>query len=117
MDDIPEEYQGDMPETESDGDKPRKPPRPTAVDVSGHGFSHLKSGVTVTCEILGKVRGGYAVMAYFQEFPGLHGYMPSNVRHNIGEEILAIFIRVDRENHKVIIADRFSGHKPLINAV
>lgn len=73
---------------------------------SGGGGDGLRPGQNVICKIAKAEPGGYAVIIPKYNLPG---YLPSNARHNIGDEVLATFVCLDKG--RVLLADRFTHVK------
>jgi len=65
-----------------------------------------KPGQNVVCKIAKAEPGGYAVMITKDNLPG---YLPSNARHNVGDEVLATFVCIDK--NRVLLSERFTHGK------
>jgi len=63
-----------------------------------------KPGQIVQCKIQKAEPGGYAVLLVKDNIPG---YLPSNARHNFGDEVLATFVCIDKS--RVLLSERFTA--------
>ena len=63
-----------------------------------------KPGQIVQCRVQKPEPGGYAVLLIKDNLPG---YLPSNVRHNTGDEVLATFVCIDKS--RVLLSERFTA--------
>lgn len=63
-----------------------------------------KPGQIVQCKIQKAEPGGYAVVLVKDNIPG---YLPSNARHNFGDEVLATFVCIDKS--RVLLSERFTA--------
>ncbi len=65
-----------------------------------------KPGQNVICKIAKAEPGGYAVIIPKDNLPG---YLPSNARHNVGDEVLATFVCIDK--NRMLLSERFTHGK------
>jgi hypothetical protein len=63
-----------------------------------------KPGQIVQCKIQKAEPGGYAVLITKDNLPG---YLPSNAKHNFGDEVLATFVCIDKS--RVLLSERFTA--------
>ncbi len=63
-----------------------------------------KPGQNVICKIIKPEPGGYAVIIPKDNLPG---FLPSDVRHNIGEEVLAQYVCLDKD--RMLLSERFTA--------
>ncbi|MCA9801873.1 MAG: hypothetical protein KC777_07790 [Cyanobacteria bacterium HKST-UBA02] len=63
-----------------------------------------KPGQNVICKILKAEPGGYAVTIPKDDLPG---FLPSTSHHNVGAEVLAQFVCVDR--NRMLLSERFTA--------
>lgn len=69
------------------------------------GGSFMKPGQNVMCKIIQGRSGGYDVYCVRQ---GIQGYLPSSGRYNVGDEVLATFVCIDRG--RALLSERFNRH-------
>lgn len=98
------------PKTASGSDGSGRGKRKTRIGATGGDginpwkVQGYKPGQNVYCRIVRPEPGGYAVLIIKDNLPG---YLPSNAHHNIGEEILAQFVCVDR--NRILLSERFTA--------
>jgi hypothetical protein len=63
-----------------------------------------KAGQNVACKIMGPEAGGYSVLCTKDNLPG---YLPTDAKFKVGEEVLAQFVAV--QNNRVLLSSRFSA--------
>ncbi len=63
-----------------------------------------KAGQTIACKVLAAEPGGYAVII---PKDNLRGFLPTEVKLKIGEEVLAQYVCV--HNNRILLSARFSG--------
>lgn len=98
------------PKTASGSDGSGRGKRKTRIGAAGGdgvnpwNIQGYKPGQNVYCRIVRPEPGGYAVLIIKDNLPG---YLPSNAHHNIGEEILAQFVCVDK--NRILLSERFTA--------
>src|SRR5579883_1046445 len=78
----------------------KEPPKPRGLNpwkIQGY-----KPGQNVICKIMKSEPGGYAVIIPKDNLPG---YLPTDVRHNPGEEVLVTYVCVDK--NRMLLAERY----------
>ena len=65
-----------------------------------------KPGQNVVCKIMKPEPGGYAVIIPKDNLPG---FLPSDVRHKIGDEVLAQYVCLDKD--RMLLSERFTAGK------
>lgn len=83
----------------------RRRGRGTGTGGSG-GPGGYKPGQNVICKILKPESGGYTVIIVKDN---RLGYLPSNARHNIGDDVLTTFVCVDKG--RMLLSERFTHGK------
>ncbi len=73
---------------------------------SGGGPGGYRPGQNVICTILKPEPGGYSARIVKDNLPA---YLPSNARHNVGDDVLATFVCVDR--NRMLLCERFTHGK------
>lgn len=63
-----------------------------------------KPGQNVICKIMKPEPGGYAVIIPKHNLPG---YLPTDVHHNIGDEVLAQYVCIDKD--RMLLSERFTA--------
>lgn len=65
-----------------------------------------KPGQNVIAKIAKPEPGGYSVIIVKDNLPG---YLPSNARHNVGDDVLATFVCIDK--NRMLLSERFTHGK------
>ena len=65
-----------------------------------------KPGQNVIAKIMKAEPGGYSVLIVKDSLPG---YLPSNARHNSGDDVLATFVCIDK--NRMLLSERFTHGK------
>ncbi|MDZ4832185.1 MAG: hypothetical protein SGJ27_00135 [Candidatus Melainabacteria bacterium] len=65
-----------------------------------------KPGQNVIAKIAKPEPGGYTVIIVKDNLPG---YLPSNARHNVGDDVLATFVCIDK--NRMLLSERFTHGK------
>jgi hypothetical protein len=100
------------PQSPRNSEKTQKPPSKQALLTGSSDWKTiraLKAGQILPCRIVGREDGGYAVETRRE---GLPGFLPSNSKHEIGDDVQTMFVRVDQR--RLLLSERFSsgGFKP-----
>lgn len=100
------------PQRPRNSEKTQKPPSKQALLTGSSDWKTiraLKAGQVLPCRIVGREDGGYAVETRRE---GLPGFLPSNSKHEIGDEVQTMFVRVDQR--RLLLSERFTsgGFKP-----
>ena len=66
--------------------------------------SPYKAGQKLICRIVGRVTAGYTVVAIKDK---LHGFLPSENKYEIGKEVLAQFVCMDK--NRLLLTERFTA--------
>lgn len=83
---------------------PSGPPRVTAVGYSGDWDNRYKPGDNVICRIVAPEVGGYAVTVAKDNLPG---FLPSDEKYQVGEQVLAQFVCVS--GRRVLLQPKLSS--------
>lgn len=67
-------------------------------------FKKYKVGQILQCRILNPEPGGYAVITTVSELPG---YLPSDIRRQVGDEILVTFVCLAQS--RLLLSERFTA--------
>jgi hypothetical protein len=73
---------------------------------SGGGPGGYRPGQNVICKVMKPEPGGYSVIIVKNNF---WGYLPSNARHNVGDDVLATFVCFDK--NRMLLCERFTHGK------
>lgn len=71
--------------------------------VRGSKYYAYRLGDNVACIITKASEGGYDIVTRGDNLPG---YLPTNAKHKIGEEVLATFVCIDK--NRMLMSERFT---------